>query len=248
MKRTLFCRKLWRKMKRKRKEKKQIKERLRKKRGLRKKKTEETNGWWICCQSVFTCCTYHCVEFWFFLWLLGLQGAQSSRGASLFTPLTLADAGGDVGLSPSSPNTGHSIHVWMSAELPLLLSLRFCLCNSSRDSSDQLQHSPSFSRFLYFVFPFFFYFSDSVQTREINPDRSFSLCFSFFLSICEDFATGGQVASCTFVVSREFLEFWTQFLRHFSLTDRYNEICLYLIAHVVQLVLEHFWINELSIR
>lgn len=61
--------------------------------------------------SLFTCCTYHCVEFWFFLWLLGLQGPQRSRGASLLTPLTLADAGGDAGLSPSSPNTGHSIHV-----------------------------------------------------------------------------------------------------------------------------------------
>lgn len=48
-----------------------------------------------------------------------MQGAQSSKGASLFTPLAggtvpvAAGVGDAVGLSPSSPpNTGHSIHVF----------------------------------------------------------------------------------------------------------------------------------------
>ena len=153
MKRPLYCENRdgkWRETREE--EEKTIKEKLRERKEKRRKQTDDE----FVASSVFTCCTYHCVEFWFFLWLLGLQGAQSSRGASLFTPLTLADAGGDVGLSPSSPNTGHSIHVWMSAELPLLLSLRFCLCNSSRDSSDQVQHSPSFSRFFFFSFSFCF--------------------------------------------------------------------------------------------
>lgn len=70
-------------------------------------------------RCLFTCCTYHWVELWLFRWPPGLQGAQSSRGVSLFTPLAeetapVATGVGDaVGLSPSSPpNTGHSIHVF----------------------------------------------------------------------------------------------------------------------------------------
>jgi len=72
-------------------------------------------------RCLFTCCTYHWVELWLFRWPPGLQGAQSSRGVSLFTPLAggtapVATGAGDaVGLSPSSPpNTGHSIHVLYS--------------------------------------------------------------------------------------------------------------------------------------
>lgn len=69
------------------------------------------------CICLFTCCTYHWVELWLFRWPLGLQGAQSSKGVSLFTPLTgaapvVTGVGDAAGLSPSSPpNTGHSIHV-----------------------------------------------------------------------------------------------------------------------------------------
>lgn len=82
---------------------------------------------------LFTCCTYHWVELWLFRWPPGLQGAQSSRGVSLFTPfaggtaLVATGVGDAVGLSPSSPpNTGHSIHVFCPcAPPPAIVSSRF---------------------------------------------------------------------------------------------------------------------------
>lgn len=68
---------------------------------------------------IFTCCTYHWVELWFFL-NVGLHGAQKSRGVNLLTPLAFATPGGDEGLSPSSPNTGHSIHNQDASIHPLI--------------------------------------------------------------------------------------------------------------------------------
>lgn len=59
-----------------------------------------------------------------------MQGAQSSRGASLFTPLApvaavAAGTGDVVGLSPSSPpNTGHSIHAPFARPAPFVYPRR----------------------------------------------------------------------------------------------------------------------------
>jgi hypothetical protein len=113
------------------------------------------------------------VELWLFRWLLGLQGAQSSRGVSLFTPLApvavAAGAGDAVGLSPSSPpNTGHSIHAPFAPNTAPFVYTLFALSALFLDAPFLAKLARNFSNFFFsssFPRALFFSFFKGVTTR-----------------------------------------------------------------------------------
>lgn len=80
----------------------------------------------------------------------------------------------------------------MSAELPLLPSLRFCLCNSSRDSSDYSNvHRASLDS------------SDRI-TREPRRFVFFLICLALTICIFKKIATDETQVALFFVVSSVF--------------------------------------------